>query len=98
MLLISFAWTTPALLAARKTRTRRQWRLSHVEKYHAGDLVAAYDRLPRVHGKKIALIRLTKDPYLTNTADLTDEDWKAEGFAYLTLIGAKVNRMSPRTF
>lgn len=98
MMWISFSWTTPALLAGRKTRTRRQWKLSHAQSFNAGDLVAAYDKSPRIGGKKVAIIRLTKEPYFTNTYDLTDEDWELEGFAYLSSIGATVNGKSPEQF
>lgn len=95
---ISFAWTTPALLAGRKTRTRRDWSNSHVLKFHAGNLVAAYDKSPRIRGRKVAIIRLTFDPFQTNTAHLNDKDWELEGFAYLSAIDAKVNGMTPSTF
>lgn len=95
---ISFTWTTPALLAGRKTRTRRQWKLRYAQKFHAGDLVTAYNKSPRIGGKPVAIIRLTKDPYWTNTHKLTDVDWEAEGFAYLSTIGATINGKTPSQF
>ena len=83
MNIISFSWTTPALLAGRKTVTRRDWIESHARKFKAGYLVAGYDLSPRIHGKKVAIIRLTADPYRENTADIPDSDYEAEGFKYL---------------
>jgi hypothetical protein len=56
--IISFAWTTPALLAGAKTVTRRNWLAAHGSRFHAGDLVDAWDRSPRANGKKVATIRI----------------------------------------
>lgn len=82
-MIISFAWTTPALLAGAKTVTRRNWKSAHAAKFKAGDLVDAWDRSPRFGGRKVADIRLTRDPYLESTADAPDSDYAAEGFDYL---------------
>lgn len=94
---ISFAWTTPALLAGRKTVTRRGWADGWAAGFRAGDLVAAYDRQPRFGGHQVATIRLTADPYKQNTALAPPDDWEAEGFGYLEELGAKVDGLSPRT-
>lgn len=91
---ISFAWTTPAVLARRKTVTRREWNDDYGERFQSGDLVAAYDRNPRFKGKQIGVIRLTSKPRRTTL--IPAEDWEGEGFAYLESIGAKVNGMTPR--
>lgn len=90
MKIISFAWTTPALLAGRKTVTRRDWQLGYASGFHAGDLVAAYNRSPRHGGRQVATIRLTRAPYLESTKEAPPEDYEAEGLAYLDSIGAKV--------
>jgi hypothetical protein len=81
--IISFAWTSAPLLAGRKTVTRRNWNPRHARRFHAGDLIAAYDRQPRFRGRQIATIRLTAEPYLERFSDLQDSEWEAEGFAYL---------------
>ena len=83
--IIAFSWTTPALLAGRKTCTRRNWAKSHARKFHAGDLVAAYDRSPRHKGRQVATIRLTHDPMLEplNSVRSRPEDYEAEGFDYM---------------
>ena len=91
---ISFAWTTPALLAGRKTVTRREWNDDYARSFREGDLVAAYDRQPRFKGKQIGVIRLTEKPCFTDA--LPEQDWEGEGFEYLTSIGATVNKFTPR--
>jgi len=78
-LIISFAWTTGALLDGLKTVTRRLWKDSHAEKFKAGQIVDAYDRLPRSGGHKVATIRLTCDPYKERLADMPDGDLILEG-------------------
>ena len=86
MKIVSFAWTTPALLAGHKTVTRRQWKESHARSIYVGDHLHAYDRSPRVHGKPVAVIEITRDPYLEHTANMPDDDYDHEGFAYLNAL------------
>jgi len=95
MRIISFGWTTAALLAGRKTVTRRLWKAPYARRFHKGDLLAAYDRSPRIGGKHVATIRLTADPYLESTADAPPEDYAGEGFDYLTELGKNVDGMPP---
>jgi hypothetical protein len=83
MHIIVFSWTAPALLAGRKTVTRRAWKESHARRFKRGQMVQAYDRSPQWGGQPIALLRLTQAPYLDSTADMPDADYEAEGFAYL---------------
>ena len=90
MKIISFAETTPALLAGRKTVTRRDWQPLYASRFKALDLVQAWNSSPRVGGKKVGIIELTEKPYLENTRDAPADDWEAEGFAYLTEIGATI--------
>jgi len=96
MMTISFAWTTPALLAGVKTVTRRDWNPEYAARFRAGQLVAAYDRQPRYRGRQVATIRLTQPPYRQSTADAPESDWEAEGFAYLERMGSKVGKLTPR--
>mgnify|MGYP000857425269 CR=1 FL=1 len=95
MKIISFAWTTPALLAGEKTVTRREWSDDYAARFRVGELVAAYDRNPRFKGRQVAVIRLTEKPVLQSTADAPDADWEREGFKYLQSIGARVNGHTP---
>ena len=98
MRIISFAWTTPALLVRppRKTVTRREWSVGYAALFARGDLVQAYSRNPRWNGRPVATIRLTRDPYPESTRYAPEEDFEAEGFAYLEEIGAKVDGLTPR--
>lgn len=80
---ISFAWTTAALNARRKTVTRREWDDRYAQSFREGELLAAYDRQPRFGGKQIGVIRLTRKPYRESEAVMPDSDYEAEGFAYL---------------
>ena len=57
-MIISFAWTTTALLDGRKTVTRREWSDGHAAKFKPCDLVDAWDKSPRFKGKKVAVIRI----------------------------------------
>lgn len=82
-MIISFAWTTPALLAGEKTVTRRDWKPQHAEKFHAGDVVDAWDKSPRFGGKRVARIKIVQTPYRESTADAPDSDYDAEGFTFL---------------
>ena len=86
-MIISFAWTTPALLAGAKTVTRRDWKPEHAAKFHAGMLVEAYDRSPRAHGRKVATIRLTSAPRREWSSHLSEADYEAEGFVWLRAHG-----------
>lgn len=96
MRIISFAWTTPGLLARRKTCTRRDWSRSFAERFQAGELVQAYDKQARFGGKRVGIIRLTEKPHLESTAAAPDSDWEAEGFAYLESIGGvHIDGLSP---
>ncbi len=83
MKIVSFAHTSPALVAGRKTVTRRDWKPKHASSFRKGEIVQAWDKSPRFGGKKIAEIRLTQAPYLESTADAPDADYEAEGFQYL---------------
>ena len=94
MKIISFAWTTPALLAGAKTVTRRDWSAGYAARFAPGELVCAYDRNPRFKGKQVATIRITS-VVLGTAFKLPPEDWEAEGFAYLSKRGAKVDGLTP---
>lgn len=95
MRIISFAETTPALLAGHKTCTRRPWKEDYAALFHQGDLVQAYDKSPRVGGKRVATIQLTTTPMLCLT--LPPDDWVQEGFQYMETHGLTLfHGMTPR--
>jgi len=79
---ISFAWTTPAVLAGAKTVTRRDWTDRHARQFHAGDVVDAWSKDPRAGGRKVARVRILSIA-LEPMAWMPDRDYAAEGFDYL---------------
>jgi hypothetical protein len=80
---ISFAWTTPALLAGAKTVTRRDWHDGYARQFRDGTLIDAFDRTRRNNGKKIATIRLVGDVAFEANAVMSDADYWGEGYAWL---------------
>jgi hypothetical protein len=90
MKIISFAWTTPALLAGAKTCTRRDWALEYALRFQQGEVCQAWNKSPRFKGKDVARVRLLEKPYQENTKDAPDEDYKKEGFAWLKAHGILV--------
>ena len=100
-MIISFGWTTPALLSGNKTVTRRDWNPKHAAKFKAGMLVDAWNTSPRnVKGSphKVAVIRLTADPVLEETCFVPPADWYAEGFEYMTQKGLRIDGVDTITW
>ena len=91
MKIISFAWTTLAVLAGRKTRTRRLWDDDYAKRFHKGDIIQAWDHSPRTRkGKKVAEIILTAEPRKEAINLMTDDDFEKEGFAFLAEQGKTI--------
>lgn len=83
-MIISFAWTTPALLAGAKTVTRRDWSVDYARRFTVGMLVDAWDHSPRTRkGRKVATIRITRAPYIERSDVLSNEHYSREGFVWL---------------
>lgn len=82
MKIISFAHTTPALLAGHKTVTRRYWNPRHAASFTPGEIVQAWDKSPRFGGKKVAEIKLLA-VYPEHMIDAPDEDYAHEGFVWM---------------
>lgn len=82
MMIMAFQHTTPAMLAGRKSRTRRELKEAHAKKFYVGMICAAYDKSPRVGGKKVAEIRITGIKK-EDISLMPSEDYEKEGFAYL---------------
>lgn len=83
-MILSFAWTTAALLSGRKTCTRRRWSSRHFgawrQAWREGRLEhQAWDKSPRAGGKRVGTIRLTCEPYKERLADMPESDVAAEG-------------------
>lgn len=94
MKIISFGWTTPALLAGEKTCTRRDWSASHAMSFRPGELVAAWNALPRV-GKSPRQVATVRIESVTWSDEYPDEDWQREGFGYLQAHGLKIGQTEP---
>lgn len=96
---ISFAHTTDAVIMDRKTETRRQWAMSHAQKFRADQEVDIWDKNPRNGGQRMGSIILTKGPYRENTSKLVfPEDYEAEGFAFMEERGQEIQGMPPLIF
>lgn len=84
-MILTFAWTTDALLSGKKTCTRRQWSdrtaQSWISACQKGNWIhQAWDNIPRVKGaKRVGDIRLTQIPYQERLADMPHSDVEAEG-------------------
>lgn len=84
-MIISFGWTTPALLAGVKTVTRRDWNDKHAQQWidRIGTIADAWNASPRVVSKQphpIAKIRIES---VLLTAQYPDEDFELEGLRWL---------------
>lgn len=80
--IVSFAWTSPALISGNKTVTRRGWDDDYARRFKPGEIVHAYNRSPRHRGEHIATLRIvsvTKEPDSLTPGS----DYEAEGFAWL---------------
>ena len=94
-MIVSFAWTTPAFLAERKSVTRRQWDDAYAMRFKPGSIHQAYDKSPRNGGKQIGQIRIrsvAKEPI----SRMSDSDYEAEGFKYMEECGLKIWGLTPR--
>lgn len=94
-MIISFAWTTDALLAGRKTCTRRDWNPAYAAKFTAGKVADAYDHLPRAHGKKIGDVQIKRVPYPERLCDIPDEDYEGEGLKFMEEKGLRIRGVEP---
>lgn len=92
-MIISFGWTSAALLAGEKYTTLREWAPRHAAHFHAGDIIDAWDRGPRMHGHKIGTIRLLRAPIHLRIYEVVQAGmaglpgglealWRSEGFAF----------------
>ena len=95
---ISFGWTSIALLLNCKTVIRRKWNDSYAVTFKKGDLLEAYDKQPRFGGKRIALLKLIKDPYKEWSNKIPDDDWFKEGMHVLESEGKTIKGMTPSMF
>lgn len=89
---ISFAWTSPALVAGVKTVTRREWQADYARQFRYGDQVRALNRQRRFGGEALGVIELVEDAVL-DTRETFEADVQAEGIPWLRehdLLSAKL--------
>ena len=77
-MIISFAWTTQALIEGRKTMTRRDWKpraIANLQRaYDRGEIIhQAWDKVPYAGGRRVGFIQLTQRPYLEMLRDIARE-------------------------
>jgi hypothetical protein len=96
--IISFAWTTDAFLAHRKTCTRRSWDDLYASRFRKGQIHDAWTKSPRFFGHKVGQIRLTMTPYQQRTSLMTEEDYELEGLKWMEEQGLTIRKIHPRKF
>lgn len=104
-MIISFAWTTPAVVIGEKTETRRDWSERTIMQaktaatmFKGGNTYEseAWDKSPRFGGKCFGTIQIIEVIAAEDSrAQMPDSAYKAEGFHILTLLGAKIGKSSP---
>lgn len=96
-MIVSFAWTTPALVAGFKTCTRREWSNRTISTalgaLHGAFVVDAYDRSTRQRGQPVARIKITS---VHASRLCPSDDWFNEGFEWLTRYGISLHGVTPR--
>ena len=98
MQIISFAWTTPALLAQAKDRTRRGWTADYARRFHVCMNCQGFDKGARNGGRGVAIVQLTQDPYLERTGKMTEEDYAGEGFLWMEQNHYTMRGQHPREY
>lgn len=96
MIIISFAMTTAALRAERKSVTRREWTDEYAERVKrslekSGGLAQAWSASPHRKGEKVGIVRVLSIEK-EKTCEIPDSDWEAEGFAYMVEKGLNLGK------
>lgn len=96
VMIISFAWTTPAVVLGEKCETRRDWKPSTIaavwRAMEKGELVDAYSKSSRFGGKAFGKVRILKLVEEEDSRTIKSPSWRAEGFHVLQAIGAKISK------
>jgi hypothetical protein len=94
--IISYAWTTDALLAGRKTCTRRDWNRDYAARFLEGTVHDAWNRSPRIGGQKVGNVRIEQVPYREATRNIPDADFEGEGLKFMEEKGLLIRGITPR--
>lgn len=99
-MIISFAWTTPAVVMREKCVTRRDWAAKTIQQFeHAAmtvALVEAWDKSPRFGGKCFGKVRILEVIAKEDSRTIPVSAWEEEGFHVLTPLGAKIGKSTAR--
>jgi hypothetical protein len=95
MRIISFAWTTPAVVMKVKSVTRRTWDSKYAKTFYKGEVLQAWDKSPRYGGKKFGEIQLVEQPYQQNMINAPDSDYILEGFEFMAANNIKCGKFIP---
>ncbi|RYG34656.1 hypothetical protein EON81_14970 [bacterium] len=90
---ISFAWTTPAVLAGHflpelpfKELTRRDWKPNYAASFKPGEVVSAWTKQARFGGEKFGVVRILSVTKEQSINVSSETDWHKEGFGLLTTL------------
>lgn len=96
-MILSFAWTTPAVVIGQKCVTRREWTERTIKQFEkamaGGTLVEAWDKNPRFGGKCFGMVRITGITRDEDTRTIPEDHFEAEGFHILTKLKAKLGKL-----
>lgn len=98
VMIISFAWTTPAVVLGEKCETRRDWTPATIKSVRKamekGELVDAFSKSARFGGKAFGKVRILKLVEDEDSSTIKAPSWRAEGFHVLQAIGSKIGKSS----
>ena len=95
-MILSFAWTTPAVVLGKKDTTRRDWSpktIAMARKIMAqGGTFDAWDKSPRFGGKPIGTVRILELIENEDSKMLAESEWEREGFHVLQALNARIGK------
>jgi hypothetical protein len=96
-MILSFGWTTPAVVIGKKCVTRRQWAERTIRIYERliGHDVDAADSGLQYGGKVFGRVKILDVKRDDDTRKMLEDDWYHEGFDALEALGLKVGRYAP---
>jgi hypothetical protein len=86
VILLSFAYTSPAYDARVKTCTRRNWVAQYAARFRPGVQFMGYDRSPRYRGVPLHASRVISCQ-LEPIIEMPDDDFEHEGFGFIARSG-----------
>lgn len=81
MMIVSYNWTTAALVNGAKTQTWRDWAQDYARKFKPGNLIKGYDRGPRNRGQHVATLRVVSCQEY-RSSQMLDSFYETEGLKF----------------